>query len=150
MRRILFLGVLALAGCAGGAGAGDVDEADSGIHDWTTQLAARAGSEIRGSANVQTVVVEGFAGTTAAAISIGGATSGARHPWHVHSGTCASGGPIMGDAGAYPVLTVGAGGNASASANLTVGLDDDADYHINVHRSPSDLGTIVACGDLQD
>lgn len=150
MRRILFLGVLALAGCAGGAEPGDVDDVDSGIHDWSAQLTAQSGSEIRGSANVQTVVVEGFAGTTAAAITIAGATSGARHPWHVHSGTCGSGGAIMGDAGAYPVLTVGAGGNASASANLAVGLDDDASYHVNVHRSPSELGTIVACGNLVD
>lgn len=148
MRRLLFLGVLVLAGCT--ARTEPDDDVDTGATDWSAQLAARAGTDIRGSATVQTVVVEGFAGTTAAAVTIGGAMTGARHPWHVHSGTCASGGPIMGDPQAYPVLMVGANGGASASADLAVGLDDDANYHVNVHRSPSDLGTIVACGDLVD
>lgn len=157
MRKLLLIGMVVLAGCSGRGydpeddpDMGDMDDADSGVTDWSAQLAARAGTSIRGASNVQTVVVEGFAGTTAAAVSIAGATAGSRHPWHVHSGTCATGGPIMGDAAAYPVLAVGAGGEASASASLAIGLDDDATYHVNVHRSPSDLGTIVACGDLQD
>lgn len=150
MYRLLALGLLVLAACTSRAETDDIDDMDTGITDWSTQLAARAGSDIRGSANVQTVVVEGFAGTSAAAVSIGGAMAGARHPWHVHSGSCGSGGPIVGDPSAYPVLNVGADGNASASANLAVGLNDDADYHVNVHRSPSDPGTIVACGDLVD
>ena len=45
---------------------------------------------------------------------------------------------------------VGANGQASASANLDVALSEDGQYYINVHRSPQDLGTIVACGQLRD
>ncbi|HUF12606.1 MAG TPA: hypothetical protein VMN78_05885 [Longimicrobiales bacterium] len=150
MRKLVLLAVLVLASCTARSEGEDMDDMDTGITDWSAQLAPQAGTDIRGTANVQTVVVEGFAGTTAAAVSIAGADVGARHPWHVHSGSCATGGPIMGPAAEYPVLLVRADGRASASANLAIGLDDNANYHINVHRSPSDLGTIVSCGNLID
>lgn len=150
MRKLVLIAVLVLASCTARSEGDDVDDMDTGITDWSAQLAPQAGTDIRGTSNVQSVVVAGFTSTTAAAVSIAGADVGARHPWHVHSGSCASGGPIMGPAAEYPVLMVGADGRASASADLAIGLDDDADYHINVHRSPTDLGTIVACGNLVD
>lgn len=150
MRKLTLLAVLVLASCTARSEPEDVDGADSGATDWSAQLTAQAGSSIRGAANAQSVVVEGFAATTSAGISIAGATPGARHPWHVHSGTCASGGPIVGPASAYPVLSVRADGSASATANHGVGMDDEAAYHVNVHRSESDLGTIIACGNLAD
>ena len=150
MRKLLVLAVLVLASCTARTDGEDMDDADSGITDWSVDLDPQAGTQIQGTANVQTVVVAGFTGTTAASLSIAGAEVGARHPWHVHSGTCATGGPIMGPGNEYPVLMVGSDGRASASADLAIGLDDDGDYHINVHRSPSDLGTIVACGNLRD
>ena len=153
MRTLLLLGTVAvLASCSSrndGYNQND-DEPDTGATDWSVQLESRAGSQITGSANVQSIVAAGFGGSTAAAVSIGGATAGAQHPWHVHSGSCATGGPIMGAASEYPVLNASSNGTASATANLSVGLDDDGPYHINIHRSPSDLGTIVACGNLID
>jgi hypothetical protein len=88
-------------------------------------------------------------GSTGAAIGIGGAASGATHPWHIHRGTCASGGPIVGDPAAYPALQVGANGNATASATIRVGLEAGQSYHVNVHQSPQNLGTIVGCTDLR-
>jgi hypothetical protein len=66
----------------------------------------------------------------------------------VHRGACGSGGSIVGGADAYPVLHVGADGRASAEATITVGLDEDTSYHVNVHRSPTELGVIIACGAL--
>ena len=150
MRRLLVLGVLVLAGCSARAETDDGMELHAGVKDWDASLASRAGSSVIGSASVQSVTSPGYAGTTAAAVSIGRAQAGAQHPWHVHVGTCASGGAIFGDASAYPVLRVGSDGNATATANLAMGLDPDGSYHVNVHRSASDLGTIVACGDLTD
>lgn len=70
------------------------------------------------------------------------------YPWHVHSGTCQTGGPIVGSATAYPPLTVGADGAAHVEAGIPVETPTSGDYHVNVHRSPEDLATIVACGDL--
>ena len=87
---------------------------------------------------------------TTVTISLTGGTAGASHPWHVHTGTCASGGPIVGEPSAYPPLAVGSEGRAEASSRIGVRLNEASSYHVNVHRSPSDMGTIVACGNLED
>jgi hypothetical protein len=151
MRGVLILGLVVVAACSRGYDPDRMDDPDDvGAKDWSADLAARAGSGIEGSANVQSVYGENIAGNTAASVTIGGANAGAEHPWHLHVGTCATGGGIVGAANAYPALRPGANGNATATASLAVGLDPNAAYHVNVHRSPSDLGTVVACGDLQD
>lgn len=85
---------------------------------------------------------------TRVAVEIRGADSGASHPWHVHEGSCGSGGPIVGDPAAYPVLTVGAGNEASADATIDVALDPSEDYYVNIHQSTSDTETIVSCGEV--
>ncbi|MDB4962589.1 MAG: hypothetical protein JWP01_2588 [Myxococcales bacterium] len=74
-------------------------------------------------------------------------TPGAVRPWHVHFGTCASGGDIVGPPESYRPLTIGADGTAAVSAQVVSAFDLAADYHINVHVSPADL-TVIACGDL--
>lgn len=130
---------LALAGCAGSAPPAQQIPARS----LTATLQPESDSGITGSANVNTVT-----GSTAAAVTIGGAKSGEVHPWHIHEGTCGSGGPIVGAPTAYPVLNVGMDGNASASARVGVGLDPNKSYYVNIHESPTNLGTIVACGEL--
>lgn len=152
MRGALIVGLLVVAACSGrGYDPDQMDDPDDvGAKDWSADLDARGGTSIEGSSNVQSVYGENITGNTAAAVTIGGASSGAQHPWHVHFGTCATGGGIVGAPSAYPVLQPGANGNATATATVAVGLDPDADYHINIHRSPADLGTIVSCGDLED
>jgi hypothetical protein len=80
-----------------------------------------------------------------------GLPQGGPYPWHVHDGTCETGGPIVGDAAAYAPLTVGADGRAEANARLlNLKLNEAKKYHVNVHRSPTDLATIIACGELDD
>jgi len=74
---------------------------------------------------------------------------GAARPWHVHFGTCATGGGIVGT-GEYPLLMVGDDGTASATATITFELDPSVDYLVNYHRSADDLGTLIACGDLAE
>lgn len=86
-----------------------------------------------------------------ASVAMTGARSGGMHPWHVHDGTCATGGPIVGDPGAYNLLTVGSDGSAQGNARLAgVKLNEARNYHVNVHLSPTALGTIIACADLND
>ena len=89
-------------------------------------------------------------GHTVANVSLTGARSGAIHPWHVHEGTCATGGPVVGAGNAYPPLNVGTQGQANATAHVTVSLNEAKKYHINIHASPTDMGTIAGCGDLVD
>ena len=83
-------------------------------------------------------------------VTVQGLPPGGTHPWHVHEGKCADGGPIVGPPTSYPALRAGSDGRAAATANITVDLNEARDYHVNVHLSPSSLGTIVACGDFDD
>jgi superoxide dismutase, Cu-Zn family len=91
-----------------------------------------------------------YEGETQSTVNITGATPGATHPWHIHEGDCGSGGPIVGNPSAYPPLVVGNDGTASASARITVQLNEAKHYFVNVHASPTNLATIVACGSISD
>jgi hypothetical protein len=84
------------------------------------------------------------------ALTVENLTPGQSYPWHLHDGNCDLGGPIVGDAGAYSPLTAGADGKAQGSATIAIGLNEAARYHINVHRSPSEMATIIACGNVTD
>jgi hypothetical protein len=57
---------------------------------------------------------------------------------------------IVGDPSAYPLIRVANDGTASVNALVGVSLDEAKDYFVNVHASPTNLQTIVACGDLDD
>jgi hypothetical protein len=83
-----------------------------------------------------------------AEISIKGATAGAELPWHVHTGKCGSSGGIVGDPKAYALLKVGKDGDAKGEAKLAIATPESGDYHVNVHKSAAEMGTIVSCGDL--
>ncbi|HKY61702.1 MAG TPA: hypothetical protein VJP59_11890 [Gemmatimonadota bacterium] len=107
-------------------------------------VAPNAGFEVEGEAGVRELDDQ----RSSVTIEIRGAASNAMLPWHVHEGVCGSGGAIVGDASAYPPLAAGLDGTASAEAVIDVSLDPAADYHINVHESPSEMDTVVACGDL--
>jgi hypothetical protein len=143
MRKLLATGLVILAACASSP-EDDKDVVSNRVGDWETSLSATAGSNVRGTAKAQSVGVG-----TGVSISIEGAAASAQHPWHVHTGTCATGGGIVGSANAYPVLTAGMGGAASANASIGVALREDERYHVNVHRSPTDL-TVISCGDLSN
>ncbi|HUG42451.1 MAG TPA: CHRD domain-containing protein [Longimicrobiales bacterium] len=141
MRASVLIGLAAfLTACTASMNGGlDVDP----VSNWSAELSSQSGSTVRGAAAAQSAVA-----TTGVSVSIR-AEPGARHPWHIHVGTCGSNGAIVGDAAAYPVLQVGSNGVASATANLLVGLNRGGQYYVNVHRSPQNLGTIVACGALR-
>lgn len=138
MRRLsILVGALFIAACQSG---------QEGIVDFDATLAGTAGyASYSGDARA----VAGL-GNTVITVRLEGATPGARHPWHVHSGDCGSGGPIVGDASEYPHLRPDAQGTDRETADIGVALDDDGDYYVNVHLSPENLGTIVACGELVD
>jgi hypothetical protein len=125
----------------------DVESPLKSGETWKANIAGRGNwTGASGTANVR---VEG--GNTLATLLLTGLPQGGPYPWHVHDGTCATGGPIVGDASAYPPLMVGADGRAEANARLVnLKLNEAKKYHVNVHRSPSDLATIIACGELDD
>lgn len=143
MRVVLMstLATLTLAACA----TSPASTPTTARHDLRATLSGRGNfTNARASAHAVTV-----AGETSVGINFAGGESGATHPWHVHTGTCGSGGGVVGSGQAYPALRPNASGNASATARLTVPLQRGQSYHVNVHRSPSDMGTIISCGDLR-
>lgn len=113
------------------------------VPEWASDLTGSSGTAITGEAFARPAGNE-----TYVSIAINGATGGAIHPWHIHDGNCGSNGPIIGEASAYPVLNVDASGGADAESTIGVALDPGGDYYVNVHQSPEDQGTIVACGEL--
>lgn len=110
---------------------------------WTGTVQPRAGAEVEAAVQANTMW-----SNTAVAISMIGGEPGGQHPWHIHEGTCESGGGIVGDPDAYPPLAPDATGGATADARLRTHLMPDENYHVNVHRSPDAMGEIIACGDL--
>ncbi|HEU4561788.1 MAG TPA: hypothetical protein VFS20_28445 [Longimicrobium sp.] len=125
----------------------DVDVGRAGAAEgWRGTLNPVGGSGITGmatgtSANNMTRVY----------VNVAGAQAGATLPWHVHEGKCGDASPpIVGPASAYPPLVVGANGRATAQAHLNLDLNEAKSYIVNVHASPTNLGTIVSCGDYND
>jgi hypothetical protein len=115
--------------------------------NWKGNITGR--STWTGASGTATARVEGD--NTHATLVLSGLPPGGPYPWHVHDGTCETGGPIVGDPVAYTPLTVGADGRAEANARLlNFKLNEAKKYHVNVHRSTSDLATIIACGNLDD
>jgi hypothetical protein len=129
------------------SGRADVDVQRPGAaQNWRGTLNPVAGSGVSGSAHGTS-----SNNMTHVTIDISGAQAGARHPWHVHEGQCGDvNPPIVGPPSAYPPLTVGANGRATQQAHLNLDLNEAKNYIVNVHASPSNLGTIISCGDYND
>jgi hypothetical protein len=72
----------------------------------------------------------------------------ATYPWHVHAGSCGSGGGIVGPPAAYTPLTIDATGGAQATVTLPFSTPTVGDFSVNVHKSADELGVIIACGML--
>lgn len=85
---------------------------------------------------------------TSAELTLTGDQAGATRPWRIHKGTCANDQGVVGEASAFPAITVGADGKGTAKATLPAPLAADGAYFVAVHASASDMKTIVACGAL--
>ena len=111
---------------------------------WMATLAPVGTSTVRGM-----TMVNSMSDRQTVQISITGGAASAVYPWHIHTGSCAGGmGAIVGPPSSYTALGAGSDGSASLTIDLPLMLDASQHYHVNVHASPSDMGTIVSCGDL--
>ena len=112
---------------------------------WDGMVLGVGGSKIRGE-------VEMLAGktprTTAVEVTYARDVAGAVRPWHVHVGSCAKGGPVLGSSSAYPALRVDGKGAAEGKATLRLALPDSGSYYVNIHESAAAMSKVVACGDL--
>jgi hypothetical protein len=147
MRNFLVVAMVGLAACSstGSNDTEDIDPVADQVGDWSSTISPVGGYAVRGTAKAQSVGVG-----TGLTISIAGATPNAHHPWHVHRGVCGDNGPIVGAVSNYPPLHASAQGNASANATIGTALNEQDSYYVNVHLSPTQMGTIVGCGKLDN
>jgi hypothetical protein len=132
---------IALALMAGGT----VVAADSA---WKASLHPTNNSKVEGSADVKANGTD----ATMMSVKIKNASAGTTYAWHMHSGTCAAGGPVVGDAMAYPKLTADSTGVGRSEATISVSPPASGDHSIHVHAPSPDAmkpGLEVACGDLK-
>jgi Cu-Zn family superoxide dismutase len=140
-----------LAGDSDGDGIpNDMDNDDNtppdDVSEWrATLMPTGANADLAGNAAVRQPMGEQ---AFSAVVTLRGDLSGTPRPWHVHFGTCETGGGIVGDPAAYLPLRAGEGGTATNTAVIRVGLELEAPYHVNVHESAEALEMIIACGDL--
>jgi hypothetical protein len=82
-------------------------------------------------------------GNTVVVIALKGTTSG-QNPAHFHSGNCGSSGDIV-----VPLENVdGATGLSVTVTSVPLATILNGDHYINIHASPEDMATIVACGEV--
>lgn len=113
--------------------------------EWRAAVAGKDGRKVSGTATARPTT-DG-AGTDVV-VTINGDTPGATRPWHVHAGSCAKAGPVLGGARAYPPMTIDRSGQGTASATIAMALSDTGAYYVNIHDAAAAMGIIVACGDL--
>ena len=146
MRGLTVFLITPLIGCATDESAPPIDNPDPVDNDLVATIDPIPG---RGTASGSAEVswTQGAAQFTAS-VAIANDIPTAARPWHVHFGTCATGGDIVGPSGSYPLLVVDATGSAQMTTVVAYELDRIAPYHINVHESQAALATIIACGNL--
>ena len=133
---------------SGGGGGGSASSSSSRPPtQWSATLEAVGGSGVGGSA---LITPGGSSSETSVTLMVNGAPPNGTLPWHFHTGRCGeAGGAIVGQAQAYTPIPVGAdGGSAQHRVTLPFTVPATGDLRIQVHRSSSDMGTIVACGNL--
>ncbi|AMW04776.1 hypothetical protein [Gemmatimonas phototrophica] len=113
--------------------------------NWVAALTGKDGRKVTGKA---TAAPTADGTGTVVTVSFEGDTPGATRPWHVHTGSCAKSGGVVGGGRVYTPLAVDAKGQASGKATLAVPLADTTTYYVNIHDSAAAMGIIVACGDL--
>jgi superoxide dismutase, Cu-Zn family len=89
------------------------------------------------------------ANTTEVVLKYTGDTPGTARPWHVHTGSCAKGGGILGGGKSYTTAASDDKGAVELKAILPIALPDTGSYNVNVHESMANMGKYVACGDLK-
>jgi Cu/Zn superoxide dismutase len=139
---VVFVSIATLSSCSS-----DDDGPSPTSTTKTYQLASVANPSISGTAKF----IKNTDNSVTIELQLNGTPAGGMHPAHIHQNTAAEGGGIL--------LTLGTvNGDTGFSSITTSKLDDttainyeqllDFDGYINVHLSASDLGTLVAQGDI--
>lgn len=115
--------------------------------EFSVTIAGRSGSGIRGTGLV-TPSEKSTEAKAAVTLKFDNDVAGAERPWHIHHGTCAKSGAILGGARIYPVIKVDAKGTGSAKLTLPIVFPDTGVFYLSIHESARNMSKVVACGDL--
>ena len=107
---------------------------------WRAILEPVGDGKVRGGAMVEAQGDE----STHFTITIRNAAPNTGLAWHLHSGTCAAPGGVVG--AGYPELHSGPGGTAEAAVTLAVSPPTSGNYVIQVHGP---TGAPISCGALK-
>jgi hypothetical protein len=66
-------------------------------------------------------------------------------PVHIHDGTCANLNPKP----TYPLKNLDNGSSSTTLENVSLASLLAKPFAVNVHKSPNEVGTYVACGDIK-
>jgi len=139
MVRIAYvLKLIAAALVAGTATAGS--QPSLGAAKWRAILGPVGGARVRGGAIAEAKSAE----STRFTVTIRDAPANVTLAWHMHSGTCASPGGVVGSG--YPELRSGPGGTAEAAVVVAVAPPEQGDFVVQVHGAN---GSPIACGELK-
>jgi hypothetical protein len=140
VRLPYMLTTIAAAVLAGTYVLGTTPDHASADPKWRALLTPAAGSKVRGGA----IAEARGSDSTRFTITIRDAAPDATYAWHMHSGTCASPGAVVGSG--YPELHSGPGGTAEAAVTLPVAPPSSGSYLVQVHGP---TGTPISCGELK-
>jgi len=114
---------------------------------WNATLATPSG--LQGAVQVRgTGYLARDPGGSKAVIHVSNATPGGVHPWSVRVGHCGGENEVFGDPSAYRNLKIDNDGTAQTSATLSAPFPTSGDYSLEMRASPTNTGTVIACGNL--
>lgn len=121
----------------------DAEDAD-GIEAEGEGRVSASLSEQNDSNESGTVTLTEEDGKTRVVLAVSGQPAGVAQPAHIHAGTCASIGAVV-----YPLtLVVDGRSETLLSVPLDTVLSAATELSVNVHMSELELGTYVACADI--
>jgi len=112
---------------------------------WKGKVAGKDDSKITGDASMAPTA-DGKG--TEVSVMIMGDVGGSTRPWHIHMGSCAKGGGVLGGRQSYTPITVDGSGHGMSKAILAMVTPDTGSYYVNIHDSAGNMGKTVGCGDL--
>ena len=99
------------------------------------------GYEVEGTAQV---VEDTETGGARVVVSLQNTSPGDTHPAHFHAGSCGDGGDII-----VPLESIdGESGSSVTDTDASFEEITSSDFYVNIHLSPDELSTIVACGEV--
>ncbi|MGI8496058.1 MAG: CHRD domain-containing protein [Gemmatimonadaceae bacterium] len=109
-------------------------------------LQPQGGGTASGSVSIRMIGGSTGAASPRVDVTLTGGPPARQLAWHIHSGDCGSNGPIVGQPGAYGLISTDNQGQGRLTLGLPFGLPQGIPLYVNVHSA--DGQNVIACGPL--